>query len=80
MALFDVDFPEDFLSGLLDTDFDELAEAALQEAAPILESSLKKSCAGVIQHEGDSELVNSIKSGKPKKTKTDAWILNVSPT
>lgn len=79
MAAFEVDFPEDFLSGLLDTDFDDIAEAALKEAAPILEASMKKSCQGAIMHEGDSELVKSIKSSKPKKTKTDAWIVNVSP-
>lgn len=79
MALFDVEFPEDFLSGLLESDFDEIAESALIEAAPILEASMKASCAAVIEHEGDSELVNSIKSSNPKKTKTDAWILNVAP-
>ena len=79
MAGFEVDFPEDFLSELLDTDFDEIAEEALQEAAPLLEQSMKQSCRTVIEHEGDSELVDSIKSSKPKRTKTDAWIVNVSP-
>lgn len=79
MAGFEIDFPEDFLSGLLDTDFEEIAEEALNDAAPILEESMKQSCRTVITHEGDSELVNSIKSSKPKRTKTDAWIVNVSP-
>lgn len=80
MALFDIDFPEDFLSELLETDFDEIAEEALKDAAPVLEKSMKQSCQRAIRHESDSELVNSIKSSKPKKTKTDAWIVNVFPS
>lgn len=76
---FDIEFPEDFLSDLLESDFDEIAAEALKEAAPLLEKSMKQSCARVIEHSGESELVNSIKSGKPKKTKTDAWIVNVVP-
>lgn len=79
MAAFDVDFPEDFLSGLLDTEFSEIAEEALTEAAPILEQAMKKACKTAIEHEGDSELVNSITAGKPKRTKTDAYIVNVCP-
>ena len=79
MAGFEVDFPDDFLSGLLDTEFGEIAEEALNEVAPMLEASMKKECSSVIEHDGDSEMVNSIKAGKPKRTKTDAYIVNVSP-
>lgn len=79
MAGFDIDFPDDFLTDLLDTDFDMIAEAAIKESAPLLEESMKRSCRRVIEHEGDSELVESIKAAKPKKAKTDAWILNVGP-
>ena len=79
MAGFEIDFPDDFLSELLDMDFDEIAEEALHETAPLLEAFMKQSCKAVITHEGESELVDSIKSSKPKKTKTDAWIVNVSP-
>lgn len=79
MAGFEIDFPDDFLSELLDTDFEEIAEEALNETAPLLETSMKQSCKAVITHEGDSELVDSIKSSKPKRTRTDAWIVNVSP-
>lgn len=79
MAAFDIDFPEDFMSELLETDFDEIAEEALAQSAPLLEQSMKQSCKKVIDHQGESELVESIKSSKPKKTKTDAWIVNVSP-
>lgn len=79
MAILDIDFPEDFMAELLETDFDDIAEAALNEAAPILEKAMQQSCKRVIEHDGESELVDSIKSGKPKKTKTDAWIVTVSP-
>ncbi len=40
---------------------------------------MKQSCRRVIEHSGESELVESIKSNKPKRTKTDAWIVNVGP-
>lgn len=79
MAAFDLDFPADFMSELLNTDFEEIAKAALEETAPILEKSIKQSCKRVIEHPGESELVDSIKSSKPQKTKTDAWIVTVSP-
>lgn len=57
MAEFEMEFPDDFLSDLLESDFDEIAEAALKEAAPVLEKSMKQSCQRVIDHPGDSELV-----------------------
>ena len=79
MAGFEMEFPDDFLSGLLESGFDEIAEEALKEVAPALEKSMKQSCQRVIDHPGESELVESIKSSTPKKTKTDAWIVNVSP-
>lgn len=79
MALFNVDFPDDFLSELFGANFEEIAEAALNEAAPILEKSMKKECASVIEHEDVSEVVESIKAGKAKRTKTDAFIVNVAP-
>lgn len=79
MAGFDINFPDDFLGGLLGTDFGEIAEEALEEAAPLLERAMKDSCRRVIDHPGESELVESIRSGKPKRTRTDAWIINVTP-
>lgn len=79
MAEFDIDFPDDFLSELLETDFDEIAQAALEETAPILERSMRSACRRVIEHDGDSELAESITATAPKKTKTDAWIVNVGP-
>lgn len=80
MSGFDIDFPEDFLSELLDADSDEIAEAMLKEAAPVLEKQMKQSCMAAVRHEGDSELADSIKARKPVKTKTDAYIVSVGPT
>lgn len=79
MAVFEVNLPEDFLGDLLKSDFDQICEEGLREAVPILEDSIKKSLRSVIEHEGDSELVESVKSSKPKKAKTGAWIANVNP-
>lgn len=79
MAQFQMEFSDDFLDGLLSTDFDEIAEEALTETIPILERSMKSEVKKTIQHDDDSELVNSLKASKPKKTKTDAWIATVTP-
>lgn len=79
MAGFNVDFPDDFLSELTDCQFEMIAEPALEAAAPVLEKSMKNAARAVVQHEGESEMVKSIKAGKPVKTKTDAYIVNVGP-
>lgn len=79
MAIVEMEFPDDLMEDLLETDFGEIAEAALSEAVPFLEKSMKNELNKVIEHEGDSELVDSIKSNKPKRAKTDAWIVNVTP-
>lgn len=79
MASFNIEFPEDFMSELLDTDFAEIAKEALAESVPILVTEMKKSCKTAIMHEGDSELAESITAQKPKPTKTDAWIVNACP-
>lgn len=79
MANFEINFPDDFLSDLLDSDFEEVAKAALEETAPTLKTSIQSSIRNVVSHTGDSELVNSVKISKPKRTSTDAWIINVGP-
>lgn len=79
MANFEINFPDDFLSDLLDSDFEEVAKAALEETAPTLKTSIQTSIRSVVSHTGDSELVNSVKISKPKRTSTDAWIINVGP-
>lgn len=76
---FDVEFPDDFLGDLLNTTFDEACEGALNEVAPILEKCVKDETKKVIDHPGESELVESFKAGKPKKSKNGAWIVNVTP-
>lgn len=80
MSRFEVDWSEDGMTKLLATSFDEIAQAALKEAAPVLEQATKEACQSVIAHSGDSELVNSWKKTKPKKTKDgDAFVVNVTP-
>ncbi len=64
---------------LFGIDFDEVAEAALNAAAPVLERSMKAAIQGTIGHSGDSELVRSIKASRAKKSKNGAWIVNVMP-
>ena len=36
MALFDIEFPDDFMSELLNSEFGDIAEEALSATAPIL--------------------------------------------
>ncbi len=74
---FSIDGLDDMLSSL--PDFDEFCEEALKEAAPIVEKEMKTFCRAAIKHEGDSEMVESIKMNIPKKTKTDAWIVSITP-
>lgn len=79
MANFDMNFSEDFLKELLESDIDNICEEALNDAAPILVESMKSAVKTAIIHDGGSEMVESIKQSKAKKTKTDAWIINVGP-
>lgn len=71
---------EDSFDSLFDVEFDDIAEEALNKAAPLLEQSMKSALKASIKHSGDSELVNSIKKKKAKKCKNEAWIVNVGPT
>lgn len=79
MAKFEIFDEKTDLDELFDMDFGEMAMEALQEAAPILEKSVKNAVRVSIQHEGDSELVKSMKANKPKKAKNGAYIVNVTP-
>ncbi|EOS49327.1 hypothetical protein C809_01923 [Lachnospiraceae bacterium MD335] len=79
MAKFEIFDGRTDLDELFDIDFGEMAEEALLEATPILEKSMKKAIQASIQHEGDSELVKSIKPNKPKRAKNGAYIVNVTP-
>ena len=76
---FEVQHTQGDLDELFEIDFKDMAEEALANAVPILEKSMQKAVYGVIEHEGDSELAKSIRASKPKKAKTGAYIINVSP-
>ena len=81
MAEFDVSFPADFLSEILETDVEEICKEALREAAPIMKESMKKSARSVVMHDGESDMVNSIDAREPQKTADgDAFITNIGPT
>ena len=79
MAQMEIDFPEDMLNGLLDVDADDLCKQMIDSAAPIMEESMKKEMRSVIQHSGDSELVDSVKTSKAKKAKNGAIIAFTGP-
>ena len=81
MAWFDMTFPEDLLDGLLNTEAEDIMIAAIENAAPILEESMKRSARSAIMHEGESEMVESIKASKTRRTKDgSAIICTVGPT
>ena len=79
MAQMEIDFPEDMLNGLLDVDAEDLCKQMIDSAAPIMEESMKKEMRSVIQHSGDSELVDSVKTSKAKRAKNGAIIAFTSP-
>ncbi|MBP3784598.1 MAG: hypothetical protein J6I68_15235 [Butyrivibrio sp.] len=77
--MFEFDMPDTILDKFLDSSFEKVAPQLLEEAAPLMEDATKKSLKSVIQHDGESELVNSVKARAPKKAKNGAYILNVVP-
>ena len=74
-----MDFPEDFLKDLLQTDTSDICQEALKEAAPLLEQSMKNTLRQD-NHELSGELINSIKANKPKQANNGAWMVHVRPT
>lgn len=76
---FEVYHTQSDLDELFELDFVDIAEEALKNAAPVLEASMKAAVQESVEHDGDSELVKSIKANKPKKCKNGAWIVNVTP-
>lgn len=78
MAGFNVSMPDDLLDKYNFKE-EELVEA-VAEASPILKESMKKTIQKVLGHSGDSNLVNSVKVSKPKRTKTDAIVSWVGPS
>lgn len=80
MAKMEFSFPDDFLQGLLDSDFEKIATEALTKTVPELKESVRNECASVIEDKTRTELIDSISvwKGGPVKTKTDAYMLGVS--
>lgn len=72
-------YDTDAFNELWNMDFGGYATDALNECAPILESNLKNAAKSSVKHDGDSEMINSIKSSNPKKARTGAYIVNVGP-
>lgn len=64
---------------LWDMDFGGYCEDALRESATIVESKMKANAKATILHEGESEMINSIKASTPKKARNGAYIVNVGP-
>lgn len=79
MARLEIDFPDDFMSDILNVNTEELCKEMVNSAVPVVEESLKKEIKKVISHQGDSELVQSVKASRAKMTKTGAVISFVSP-
>ena len=77
MAQMSVYEAKDF-DAFFEFDINGYAEEVLEEGSKILESRMKSNARVAIKHEGDSELINSIKSSKPKLVK-GAYIINVGP-
>ena len=50
MAGFDIEFPDDFLSGVLETDPQELCSEMLSEEAALYVDSMKRSLRGVVEN------------------------------
>lgn len=80
MAGLNLDIPEDFMKELLGKPFDKIAKTSLDECAPILKDSIKTSMRSAVRHTGESDMIKSVRTNKPKQTKTDAWIVNVYPS
>ena len=56
-------------------DMDEVGIEMAAAAGPALVESTKKAVKGVVRHDGDSELVNSVTMSKPKKGKYGDFIV-----
>lgn len=81
MAQFDMNFPDDLFADLLDTQFEEIAVEALDKASPELNRSVQSSLiASASRGYSKGEMQASIKATKPKRTKTDAFIVVSRPT
>lgn len=72
-------YEADAFDDLWNMDFGGYCTDALNEAAPIIESKMKANAKASVNHDGDSEMANSIKASKAKKSKNGAYIVNIGP-
>ena len=78
MAQMNLNLPDGFIRELEKLGhLDETAPRMLEAAAPIIVNALKKEAG---KHRDTGDLQNSIKAGKPKLTKTNAYIISAGPT
>lgn len=80
MAGLEMVFPDDFLSDLLETNFDDMAAEIEKECAPIIKKEIENALAAVVEHDEDSDLLKSIKIKGPTKSKNGAVITTITPT
>ena len=79
MAEFELNFPENFMGSMLSCNTEDMVKEMIDEASPILVESMKKEMKSVIQHDGDSDMVNSVIASKAKKAKNGAYISFIGP-
>ena len=79
MANFEIIWADDFQKQLenLGAKFDEIAPKMIDEAAPILEESMKRK---LLRHKDTGELINSIKAKKAKPVKGGGYYGYVTAT
>lgn len=77
MGKFDFDFDNEITRQLEKlSNYDEIAEKMLSEAVPKIEENVKKE---VAKHQVSGEMLESIKSSKPKKNQY-GWFVTVFPS
>lgn len=81
MGKFTFEISEDFIFQLERlANVDNYAPAMLNEAAPILQESVKRELSGVMSGESTGDLLKSVKYKKASKTKFGGYYLQVRPT
>lgn len=81
MAVFSFDFPEELPTELMEpTDVDELCEAMLRGAAPLLEREMKREINRVTSKEySTGAAAESIKCKSPRKYRNGDWTISITP-
>ena len=79
MAKFQCNIPTDFLSDLLDSEFEDIAREALEACTPDLEAAVKDSARAVIKDKSRTELIEAIKPWKSGiKSVEDGYLMGVA--